>query len=148
MTTSIRDTQAKDEAAWRRLWAGYCEFYKSVVPADVTDATWWRLLDPRSPIVGRVAESDGAVVGFTNCVMHEGTWSKSPICYLEDLFVDPAVRGKGIGRLLLEDLVERGRKAGWGYLYWHTQAGNATARRLYDTFTLADDFVKYRVHLP
>jgi len=47
----------------------------------------------------------------------------------------------------VQDLVDRGRKEGWGYLYWHTQAGNATARRLYDTFTLADDFVKYRVSL-
>ncbi|HZF16674.1 MAG TPA: GNAT family N-acetyltransferase [Steroidobacteraceae bacterium] len=147
MAILIRDPVAGDETAWRRLWAGYCEFYQSVVPADVTDATWRRLLDPKSPIVGRVAELDGAVVGFTHCVMHEGTWAIHPIGYLEDLYVDPGVRGHGVGRLLLQDLVDRGRQGGWEYLYWHTQAGNATARRLYDTFTLADDFVKYRVRL-
>jgi GNAT superfamily N-acetyltransferase len=146
-TLAIRDTRASDEATWRRLWAEYCEFYKSTVPADVTGATWQRILDPKSAIFGRVAELDGAVVGFANCVMHEGTWSKLPICYLEDLFVDPKVRGQGAGKLLLEDLVALGKARGWEYLYWHTQAGNATARRLYDTFTAADDFVKYRVRL-
>lgn len=147
VTMAIRDTQAGDEAAWRRLWAGYCEFYEATVPPDVTDATWRRILDPRSRIFGRVAVEDGAVVGFANCVMHEGTWAKHPICYLEDLFVAPKMRGKGAGKLLLQDLIDLGKARGWEYLYWHTQAGNATARRLYDTFTAVDDFVKYRVRL-
>jgi GNAT superfamily N-acetyltransferase len=147
MGIEVRDTRAGDESAWRRLWAGYCEFYRSVVPADVTDATWRRILDPKSPIFGRVAVRDAEVVGFANCVMHEGTWAKHPICYLEDLFVDPQARGAGIGRLLLQDLVDLGKRRGWEYLYWHTQAGNATARRLYDQFAAVDDFVKYRVRL-
>jgi GNAT superfamily N-acetyltransferase len=147
MSVVIRNTQAADEASWRRLWAGYCEFYRSVVPPEVTDATWRRILDPGSPIFGRVAEDNGAVVGFANCVMHEGTWASRPICYLEDLFVDPGVRGQGVGRLLIQDLIALGKSRGWEYLYWHTQAGNATARRLYDRLAAVDDFVKYRVLL-
>jgi GNAT superfamily N-acetyltransferase len=147
MTIRVRDTRAGDEVAWRRLWDGYCEFYRSVVPAEVTDATWRRILDPASPIFGRVAERDGRVVGFANCVMHEGTWARHPICYLEDLFVEKEARGSGVGRLLLKDLVDLGKARGWEYLYWHTQAGNATARRLYDEFAAVDDFVKYRVRL-
>jgi hypothetical protein len=35
------------------------------------------------------------VIGFAMCVLHEGTWSTAPICYLEDLFVDAAERGAG-----------------------------------------------------
>jgi GNAT superfamily N-acetyltransferase len=147
MTIDIRDPRGADEGTWRRLWAGYCEFYRSVVPLEVTDATWRRILDPKSSIFGRIAEQDGTVVGFTNCVMHEGTWANRPICYLEDLFVDPKVRGQGVGRLLLQDLVDLGKSRGWEYLYWHTQEHNATARRLYDTFAAVDDFVKYRVRL-
>jgi GNAT superfamily N-acetyltransferase len=147
MGTLIRDAKAADEASWRRLWAGYCGFYRSVVLPQVTDATWRRILDPGASIFGRIAEQDGAVVGFANCVMHEGTWASGSICYLEDLFVDPKVRGQGVGRLLLQDLVDLGKSRGWEYLYWHTQAGNATARRLYDRFAAVDDFVKYRVAL-
>jgi hypothetical protein len=31
-----------------------------------------------------------SVMGFAMCILHEGTWSTAPICYLEDLFVDAA----------------------------------------------------------
>jgi len=34
---------------------------------------------------------------------------------------------------------------GWSRLYWHTRAGNLAARRLYDAFVQADDFVRYRL---
>jgi hypothetical protein len=38
------------------------------------------------------------VIGFAMCILHEGTWSTAPICYLEDLFVDAAERGAGAGK--------------------------------------------------
>jgi hypothetical protein len=39
------------------------------------------------------------------------------------------------------------RERGWSRLYWHTRAANATARKLYDKFAKADDFVRYRMIL-
>ena len=77
----------------------------------------------------------------------ESTGEASPIGYLEDLFVAPEARGHGVGRMLLQDLVVLARQNGWPKLYWHTRATNITARRLYDTFTRADDFVRYVVPL-
>ena len=38
-------------------------------------------------------------------------------------------------------------EARWSRLYWHTQQGNAPARRLYDKFAVADDFIRYRLTL-
>jgi GNAT superfamily N-acetyltransferase len=143
----IRDPKPRDEAAWRRLWAGYVAFYKSEVSEAVTAATWQRLFMPGSHMVGRMAEWEGAVSGFTISIVHPRSWALAPICYLEDLFVDPGLRGRGLGRALIEDLVALGRERGWSGLYWHTQQGNATARRLYDRFAKADDFVRYRILL-
>jgi GNAT superfamily N-acetyltransferase len=68
----------------------------------------------------------------------------APICYLEDLFVDPNYRNRGLGRLLIQDLVDLAKIRGWARLYWHTQAANP-ARRLYSEFAGADDFVRYRL---
>jgi GNAT superfamily N-acetyltransferase len=65
------------------------------------------------------------------------------VCYLEDLFVDASARRAGIGRLLLQDLVDLARANRWPQLYWHTRGSNATARRLYDSFAPVDDFVRY-----
>ncbi|MFG1425383.1 GNAT family N-acetyltransferase [Xanthobacter sp. VTT E-85242] len=144
---ALRNAAPPDEARWRDLWAGYTAFYETDVPEDVTAHTWARILDPASPISCRLAERAGEVVGFAVSVLHPGTWGHGPRCYLEDLFVDPRVRGGGIGRALIEDLITRGRAEGWTEVYWHTKASNATARRLYDTFTLADAFVRYCVPL-
>lgn len=144
---TIRDFLPGDEAAWRRLWAGYVAFYQADVSEQVTAATWRRLLAGDVGMLGRIADSDGSVVGFSASVLHPGTWTLAPICYLEDLFVDPAARGRGIGAALIEDLITLARERGWSRLYWHTRASNSPARRLYDRFASADDFVRYRIFL-
>jgi ribosomal protein S18 acetylase RimI-like enzyme len=115
------------------------------VPPGVTAVTWRRLLDPDQPVEGLVAEQDGEVVGFVNCVLHPSTWATADSCYLEDLFVSPAARGSGAGRALIEAVLERAHSRGLRTVYWHTRQDNARARALYDSFTKADDFVRYVV---
>lgn len=143
-TVLIRDIAAADREAWFRLWAGYNAFYETSVAPHTTERTWQRMLDANVPFFGRIAEVEGRAAGFSLCVLHEGTWVDAPVCYLEDLFVDPASRGRGVGRRLIEDLVALARSSGWSRLYWHTREDNP-ARKLYDEFTQADDFVRYRL---
>jgi GNAT superfamily N-acetyltransferase len=144
---SIRDPAAADQTAWRELWSAYNEFYQTSIAEAVTARTWQRILDPASAIFGRLAVIDEQVIGFSVSVLHDGTWTIAPVCYLEDLFVAPAIRRRGIGRLLIQDLVDRAKAEGWSRLYWHTRADNP-ARRLYDQFAKADDFVRYRRLFP
>ncbi len=143
MALQIRSLLPGDETAWRRLWRGYCGFYETELPEAVTQRTWKRILDPDSGIMCIVAERDRQVVGFAHCVVHEATWETQPVCYLEDLFVDPAARGQGVGSALVDWLRNAMRAEGWARLYWMTRRDNATARALYDRFTAADDFVRY-----
>jgi GNAT superfamily N-acetyltransferase len=147
LTLIIRDLTPPDEAAWRDLWSQYNAFYKTVIPETVTARTWQRILDPASPMFGRLAVANGEVAGFSACVVHDSTWTSAPVCYLEDLFVAPKFRGRGFGRALIQDLVDRAGANRWSRLYWHTRATNP-ARRLYDEFASADDFVRYRRALP
>ncbi|WP_377297660.1 GNAT family N-acetyltransferase [Rhizobium sp. SGZ-381] len=143
----VRDATAQDEAAWRKLWADYLAFYKVTLADDVTDYTWARILDPASRVAMRVAEVEGQLAGFAIHHFHDSTWVKAPDCYLEDLFLDETFRGRGIGRALMEDLVAICRKDGWARLYWHTDEGNVTARKLYDSFVASDGHVRYRIKL-
>jgi GNAT superfamily N-acetyltransferase len=147
MSVTVRDAQAEDATAWRALWDGYCAFYRAHVPEEVSATTWARIVDPSMPLGCRLAARDGRVAGFAIHVIHLGTWTTAPICYLEDLFVDPTERGGGIGRTLIDDLLALCRTRGWGRLYWHTEQENATARRLYDRYAPADGFVRYRLFL-
>lgn len=147
MTIIVRDAADHDQADWRRLWAGYLAFYRVELAEETTAGVWRRVLDPTEPLFCRVAAMNGGVIGFAVCVIHAGTWSSAPACYLEDLFVDPAARGGGAGAALIQDLIDRGRRDGWRRLYWHTHADNRTARRLYDRFAVADGFVRYDIDL-
>jgi GNAT superfamily N-acetyltransferase len=141
---TIRKAVATDEARWRDLWAGYIRFYRGSVSEEVTAATFARILDPASPIHCLVAERDGAVIGICNYLFHESTWDTRPICYLQDLYVDPAMRGGGAAKALILACEAEAKAAGAFRLYWQTQEYNAPARSLYDTIVPRSSFIVYR----
>ena len=145
MTLTIRDATSSDRDDWLRLWTAYLAFYKVDLQGDITDHTWDRLLNPTSRLSMRLAVLDGAVVGFAIHHFHESTWVKKPDCYLEDLFVDGTIRGKGIGRALIEDLIRICHEKGWSRLYWHTDEGNHRAQALYDSYVKSDGHIRYRL---
>jgi GNAT superfamily N-acetyltransferase len=140
---TIRPAQPADESVWRELWRGYCDFYEAIVSEPVTAATWRRILEPGSAFEAFVAVEEDRVLGFANLVVHPFTWSESPACLLEDLFVAPEARGRGVGRALIRHLLDLAPGRGWARVYWHTREDNAAARGLYDTFRPADGFVRY-----
>lgn len=145
MRAGIRDLEAADEAAFRALWQGYLDFYRVDLAPGTTETTWARLLDPASPLAGRLAVAGGRVQGFALHHPHLSTWGIAPDCYLEDLHVAPEARGRGLGRALIDDLIAICRARGWARLYWHTDKDNATARRLYDSYAPSDGHVRYRL---
>ncbi|MCE9983542.1 GNAT family N-acetyltransferase [Leclercia adecarboxylata] len=140
----VREAKAEDYEAWLRLWNGYLSFYGTGLDEAVTLATWRRVLSADSTLFCRLAETEQGVVGFAICVLHEGTWVTQPLCYLEDLFVDDAARGKGAGRALIEAIINEARVKGWSKVYWVTREGNP-ARALYDKLAVVDDYVRYRI---
>ena len=94
----IRPATAADERDWRRLWAGYCKFYGVVVPEETTAGTWRRILAPADQIGAVLAIQRAETLGFANYVLYPFTWSERPTCYLEDLYVSPEARGRGVGK--------------------------------------------------
>ena len=139
----MRDAAASDEPEWRRLWTAYNGFHGHDLSATITAATWRKILDPAIPVSARVVVREGGLAGFCICVLHDCTWTPTPVCYLEDLYVDADRRGSGIGRALIQDAVDRAREGGLSRVYWHTKADNAEARRLYESFVPADAVVRY-----
>jgi GNAT superfamily N-acetyltransferase len=145
---TVRPVAAGDFEGWKPLWDGYNAFYgregPTALPHEVTRSTWSRFFDAYEPVHGLVAESAGRLVGLVHYIFHRSTLHTAPICYLQDLFTAPDVRGKGVGRALIEAVYERARAANAGRVYWHTHETNATAMRLYDKVADRSGFVVYR----
>ena len=141
----IRNIEPKDFEAWRPLWKGYQDYYEVNLDAT-TDNTWQRLLDPApdGPFCLVCEDNEGELIGFTTYVFHGHTWQPEPRCYLIDLFTTKSLRGKGIGRALIEAVYEKADQHGSSQVYWMTQDSNEAARKLYDKVGKLTPFVKYR----
>ena len=144
---AIRPVERRDLAGWRPRWDGYNAFYgregATALPEAVTSATWTRFFDDAEPMHANVAVRDGRLVGLAHFLFHRNMARIAPVCYLNDLFTVPELRGQGIARALIESVYERARAEGSARVYWHTRVDNAAARRLYDTLATHDGFIVY-----
>jgi len=151
MSTHIRPVTPADYAQWLPLWDGYNKFYgrhgATALAPEITAMTWSRFFDGYEPMHALVAENDGKLVGLTHYLFHRNTIMLGPTCYLQDLFTDESLRGKGVGRALIEAVYEHAKAAGAPRVYWHTHHTNATAMRLYDQVANHPGFVVYRKEL-
>ena len=144
----IRPVDQTDLGAWLPLWDGYNAFYGrsggTALPIEITRSTWARFFDPAEPVHAFVAEADGALVGLTHYLFHRSTISIEPTCYLQDLFTDAQLRGRGVGRALIEAVYAAAREAGARRVYWQTHETNQAAMKLYDQVADKSGFLVYR----
>jgi len=141
----IRPLEVEDKERWLELWQGYLTFYESALTAEQTELTWRRLHDPEFNLHGLVAVVDGKVIGLTHYLYRPSSWAVNDYCYLEDLFVDPTLRGAGAGRTLIDAVIVAARAKESGRVYWMTKESNTRARVLYDSYAPASEFVQYRL---
>lgn len=141
---SIRRLEKTDRADWRRMWTGYLDFYRAEVDEAVYEAAFDRLVgdDPRD-FNGLIAGVDGAPAGLAHFLYHRHGWKLRDVCYLQDLWVEPGFRGRGVGATLMRAVFAAADTAGAPDVYWLTAKDNAAARRLYDRVGQLTQFVKY-----
>ena len=142
-----RPPSQEDYSAWRPLWDGYNEFYGrygiTALPEHITQVTWQRFLDPSEPVFALVAEDQGQLVGLAHYLFHRSTTRVEHLCYLNDLFTSASLRGKGIGRALIEAVCVQAKASGASRVYWQTHETNAAGRLLYDKVARHDGFIVY-----
>jgi ribosomal protein S18 acetylase RimI-like enzyme len=139
----VRDLETGDGESWRRLYAGYREFYACEPSEEVLDTVWGWLLDPDHELGGLVAVVEGDVVGLAHHRSYVRPSEAETGLYLDDLFTDSSRRGRGVGRALIARLAEIGRERGASKVRWMTAADNHTAQRLYDDVAERTDWLTY-----
>ena len=140
----IKPATAADHDQWLPLWQAYLSFYKTELPAEVSQSTWERFLDPAEPTQLALAWKDDEAVGMVQFIYHRSNWSIGNSCYLQDLFVSPEVRGTGAGRLLIEHVYATAKDNQCAKVHWLTHETNATAIQLYERIAERPGFILFR----
>lgn len=140
----IRPLARDDQAEWRRLWTQYLDFYETSVTEEVYATTFERLLSGDDhEFHALVLEKPGGLGGLTHYLFHRHCWKVENVVYLQDLFVDPDLRGTGGGRALIEAVYQAADAANCPSVYWLTQEFNYTGRMLYDRIGQKTPFIRY-----
>ena len=127
----VRPTEER-KTAWRRLYAGYATFYRREMTDEIAATVWGWLMDPAHELEGALALRDGVPVGLAHYRRMPSPLRGADIGFLDDLFVDPEVRGGRIGEALIDHVATVARERGWGVVRWITADDNYRARALYD----------------
>jgi GNAT superfamily N-acetyltransferase len=129
---AIRPAVPGDLAAIVRLIHGLAEFEQLSHLVKVTSESLApHLFGPHPVAEALVAESAGRVVAFALFFTNFSTFLAQPGLYLEDLFVEPEQRGRGIGQALLEQLARLAAERGCGRFEWSVLDWNEGAIRFY-----------------
>jgi ribosomal protein S18 acetylase RimI-like enzyme len=123
------------------LMRAYCDFYE-VAPSDERLESLARALisDPDRDGVQLIArDDDGSPLGFATIFWSWQTLNAARAGVMNDLYVIPDARGKGVGRALIEECRHRCRDHGAEQLVWETAPDNETAQRLYRQFDAIEE---------
>ncbi len=145
---TIASPRHQDYADWRRLYEGYATFYKMPMNDDIAQRVWTWLLDPHFPLDALVARrGDGRLVGLAHFRAIPRPLTGSIAGFLDDLFVEPEMRGRGVVDRLFEALAALGRERGWGLIRWITADNNYRARSVYDRVAKRTMWITYQMDL-
>ena len=111
---------AEYEKAPQEVTVDFNHFVESGFSAN---PVWWAY----------VAETDGKVQGFVLYYIRYSTW-KGQRMYLEDILVTDEMRGKGLGKLLLDKLIEVAKEKKYSGIVWQVLDWNEPAINFYKKF--------------
>ena len=148
MTTTIRSATADDAALIVRFIAALADYEKLSHEAKATEGDVLRdLFGPEPKVFCEIAEWEGRPVGFALWFYTYSTFQGRHGIWLEDLFVDPDVRGQGIGKALLVNLAQRCVREGLGRFEWWVLDWNEPSIEFYKSQggVMQDEWTKVRI---
>jgi ribosomal protein S18 acetylase RimI-like enzyme len=145
----IREARAEEIEDLLPLMRGYCDFYKSDPPDDGLRGMARTLIGDRSQGFMLIArQRGGEALGFATVDWKWSMLKGARVGYLEDLFVSPDARGRGIADALIEACAHRCRERGMPVLQWLTATDNHRAQAVYDRVGGSSEaFLEYELPL-
>ncbi len=129
----VRLAKHDDRSQLIELIKGYFAFYRTPIPGqNKLEALLDALEHDSDRGVQLVADADGRLQGFATLYACFDTLIADRILVMNDLFVDPAVRNRGVGSALFDASLAYATQHGYARLDWVTAADNRDAQRFYE----------------
>ncbi|MBC9225944.1 GNAT family N-acetyltransferase [Aeromicrobium sp. 636] len=147
-TWIVRAATASDRNSWERLYRGYCTFYQRDVSVEHLDTLWSWIQG--QDIHARVVEdpdNSGELVGLAHLREFLRPIVAGKAGFLDDLFIDPDLRGSGASRANFEDIRVFAEDRGWERVRWITAEDNYRARGLHDQLGERTAWVTYDMEM-
>lgn len=144
----IRLARRDDVPTINQLVRDLASYERAASEATATDAQLDAALFGNSPhVFCHVGELDGAVVGFALWFRSYSTWTGTSGLYLEDLYVRPEVRGRGVGLALMRVLAKRCVDEGLARFEWSVLDWNEPSITFYHRIgaIALDEWTRYRL---
>ena len=146
MAVTIDRLKDSDKPAWRALYNGYAAFYKMPMTDEIADRVWGWLHDPAHVLEALVARDDsGKPIGLAHFRAMPSPLRGASAGFLDDLFVDPDVRGSGAADALIRAINVLAKERGWPVVRWITADNNYRARGVYDRLATRSMWITYEM---
>jgi GNAT superfamily N-acetyltransferase len=132
---SVRTAQAADVEDLLPLIRGYCDFYGADPPTAALREMARALIevpDSEGMLLVAVEEEEDRPLGFAAVSWKWSSLRAARVAVMEDLFVDPAARGRGQAGELIAACASRARELGAPALLWQTAPDNHRAQAVYE----------------
>ena len=141
----IREIRLADKDEWEALYRGYADFYKVEMNEKILKTVWEWIHDNNHDVSGLAYEQDGQIIGIAHYRKMPSPLRGKYIGFLDDLFVDPNHRRKGIGEKMIEELNVISRKNNWNLVRWITRDDNTKAKSLYEKLSKKTNWEVYEL---
>ena len=141
----IRFLDQKDKEKWAKLYNGYADFYKVPMNTGILDTLWNWIHDKNHVVNGICFELDNKIVGIAHYRTMPRPIKGQYVGFLDDLFVEPEMRGQKIAQKLINHLKSLSEVNNWDGIRWITHSSNENAKRLYDKIANNTGFELYEL---
>ena len=141
----IRFLEQKDKEQWAKLYIGYADFYKVPMNTEILDILWNWIHDKNHVVNGICFELDNKIVGIAHYRTMPRPIKGQYVGFLDDLFVEPEMRGQKIAQKLINHLKSLSKVNNWNSIRWITHSSNENAKKLYDKIANNTGFELYEL---
>lgn len=146
MKIVVSELCLQDRPEWEALYYAYAEFYKVPMDQDILDTVWLWIFDQDNAFYALVAKDDtGCCLGLMHYRAMPSPLRGKLVGFLDDLFIKPEYRGKGVVDALYQALNNDAADKGWPFIRWITAENNYRGRSVYDKLSDKTQWVTYQM---